>query len=187
MTYGSQLTHSVYQRDSQIRNIVLRDLGDPLDNWTFRPFIENQGLRDPNLLPPVLPLPCIIHVLLSCQLPSGNNRAEQHTYNSNATIAASAIKNSNKDLLHLTSPHPTQRVYPQLLSNLSQLREKQNVTKLLYSFAGERIWEHLTPLTEGQKNAILEKHHKSIALWLPYFIYKIFSFTESEQFLSHDV
>jgi len=31
MTYRSQLTHPVYQRNSQIRNFVLRDFLDQLD------------------------------------------------------------------------------------------------------------------------------------------------------------
>lgn len=83
---------------------------------------------------------------------------------------------------------PTQyKKQPQLLPNPSQLGGREaECYKAVYSPAGGRIWEHLTPPTEGQINAILEEH-RSIALWLPYFIYKIFPFTGSEQFLFHAV
>lgn len=83
---------------------------------------------------------------------------------------------------------PTQyKKQPQLLPNPSQLGGREaECYKAVHSPAGGRIWEHLTPLTEGQINAILEEH-RSIALWLPYFIYKIFPFTGSEQFLFHAV
>jgi len=60
---------------------------------------------------------------------------------------------------------PTQyKKQSQLLPNPSQLggREAEHY-KAVYSAAGGRIWEHLTPLTEGQMNAILEEH-RSIAL-----------------------